>query len=227
MIIAIANSKGGVGKSTLAVHLAAWLHQQGHCVTLADCDSQQSSSEWIREAVPGVKTVRLDNPDMILNDLPQLNHETDYVVADGPGSQTETSRALLLRADLAIVPCKASMLEVRALAKATEVLRQAQDIRDGKPSAVIVLSMVGKNYRLTQDMKDAAAALELPLASQAMILRQIYADAPGQGAVVRNLGARANDAALEVDQLFREILPGAWRKRSKKSTPPQPKAAVA
>ena len=84
----------------------------------------------------------------------------DYVVADGPGSNTETSRALLLRADLALVPCKASMLEVRALAQATNVLRQAQDIRGGQPRAVIVLSMVGKNYRLTQDMKDAAAALE-------------------------------------------------------------------
>ena len=38
-----------------AVHLAAWLHEQGHRVTLADCDTQQSSSEWIREAVPEVR----------------------------------------------------------------------------------------------------------------------------------------------------------------------------
>jgi chromosome partitioning protein len=209
MIIAIANSKGGVGKSTMAVHLAAWLHEQGHRVILADCDSQQSSSEWIREAAPEVRAVRLDNPDVILNELPALDQEADYVVADGPGSQTETSRALLLRADLAIVPCKASMLEVRALAKATEVLRQAQDIREGPPVAVIVLSMVGKNYRLTQDMKDAAAALNLPLAKAAMILRQIYADAPGQGAVVWRLGSRASEAAAEVKQLFREILPQA------------------
>ena len=216
MIIAIANSKGGVGKSTLAVHLAAWLHSQGHSVTLADCDTQQSSSEWVREAVPGVKAVRLDTPDVILNDLPMLGQEADFVVADGPGSQTETSRALLLRADLAIVPCKASMLEVRALAKATEVLRQAQDIRAGKPEAVIVLSMVGRNYRLTQDMKDAAAALNLPLAKTAMILRQIYADAPGQGAVVGTLGARARDAAGEVDQLFRELLPDAYRRSGKR-----------
>src|SRR5260221_5142986 len=161
MIITIANSKGGVGKSTLAVHLAAWLHEQGCRVTLADCDTQQSSSEWIREAVPEIKAVRLDSPDNILNELPGLAQDTDYVVADGPGSQTETSRALLLRADLAIVPCKASMLEVRALAKATEVLRQAQDIRAGKPSAVIVLSIIGKNYRLTKDMKDAALEINL------------------------------------------------------------------
>src|ERR1700677_4442141 len=136
MIIVVATSKGGVGKSTISVHLAAWLHEQGHRVTLADCDTQQSSSEWIREAVPEVNAVRLDNPDVILNDLPLLNADTDYVIADGPGSQTETSRALLLRADLAIVPCKASMLEVRALAKATDVLRQAQDIRPVIPPAV-------------------------------------------------------------------------------------------
>ena len=123
----------------------------------------------------------------------------------------------MLRADLGIVPCKASMLEVRALAKATEVLRQAQDIRGGVPKAVIVLSMVGKNYRLTQDMKDAAVALDLPLASNAMILRQIYADAPGQGAVVWKLGSRAYEATQEINQLFREILPEACRRKTKKA----------
>lgn len=214
-IIAVANSKGGVGKSTTAVHLAAWLHDQGYKVVLADCDTQQSSSEWIREACPGVRAVRLDNPDHILNELPILAQEADYVVADGPGSQTETSRALLLRADIAIVPCKASMLEVRALAKATEVLRQAQDIRGGVPRAIIILSMVGKHYRLTKDMKEAAAALNLPMAKTPMILRQIYADAPGQGAVVWNLGARAREASEEVKRIFSEILPEAKAKRGK------------
>jgi chromosome partitioning protein len=194
MIIAIANSKGGVGKSTLAVHLA----EQGHRVILADCDTQQSSSEWIREARPEIKAVRLDNPEIILNELPLLQGEADFVVADGPGSQTETSRALLLRADLAIVPCKASMLEVRSLAKATEVLRVSQDIRGGMPQAVIVLSMVGKNYRLTQDMKDAAAALNLPMAARPVVLRQIYADAPGQGGVV------SLDLATELPPLGRD-----------------------
>jgi chromosome partitioning protein len=209
MIIVVANSKGGVGKSTLAVHLAAWLHDQGHSVTLADCDTQHSSSEWAAEAVPDVKTVRLTDPNEILERLPALGQQADFVIADGPGSNTETSRALLLRGDLALVPCKASMLEVRALAQATNVLRQAQDIRGGQPKAVIVLSMVGKNYRLTQDMKDAAAALELPLATTALTLKQIYADAPGQGAVVWHLGARGREAADEVCALFREVLPDA------------------
>ncbi|HVS34960.1 MAG TPA: ParA family protein [Gemmataceae bacterium] len=206
MIIVVANSKGGVGKSTLAVHLAAWLHEQGHTVTLADCDTQESSSQWIREAVPGVKAIRLSTADEILEELPQLGKEADYVVADGPGSNTDLSRCLLFCADLALVPCKASMLEVRALAQATKALRHAQRVRKGQPRALIVLSMVGKNYRLTQDMKDAAAALKLPLAKSALTLKQVYADAPGQAAVVWHLGARGQDAGREVRALFREAL---------------------
>lgn len=213
MIITVANCKGGVGKSTLAVHLAAWLHEQGHRVIVADCDTQQSSSEWLREAMPEVRAIRMNDSDLILNDLPALSQDADYIVADGPGSRNEISRALLLRADLAIVPCKASMLEVRALAVATEILRQAQDIRGGVPKALIVLSMVRQNYRLTQDMRDAAAALSLPLASTAMTLRQIYADAPGQGAVVWNMGAQGRDAAAEIDAIFGEVLPDACRRR--------------
>ena len=211
MIIVLANSKGGVGKTSISVHLAAWLADRGHSVAFADCDAQQSSSEWLAEAAPHIKTVRLADPSAILETLPQLAQEAEYVIADGPGSNAETSRALLLRADLALVPCKASMLEVRALAQATAVLRTSQDIRRGKPDAVIVLSMVGKTYRLTQDMRDAATALGLPLAKTALTLKQIYADAPGQGSVVWRMGARGREAAQEIEALFREVLPQAAR----------------
>ncbi len=209
MIIVVANSKGGVGKSTIAVHLAAWLHELGHCVTLADCDTQHSSSDWLHEALPELKTVRLGSPDQILDELPSIAKDSDYVVADGPGSNTETSRTLLLCADLAIVPCKASMLEVRALKQATLALNHAHKIRRGKPRAIIVLSMVGKRYRLTQDMMAAAAALRLPLAKNALTLRQVYADAPGQAVVVWQLGARAREASRQIRNLFRELLPEA------------------
>ncbi|VTR91605.1 ParA protein OS=Rhodopirellula europaea 6C GN=RE6C_04424 PE=4 SV=1: CbiA [Gemmata massiliana] len=214
MIIVVANSKGGVGKSTLAAHLATWLVEQGHRVTLADCDTQASSSGWVREASPDVHIVRLTGPDEILDTLPHLGRETDYLVADGPGSNTEVSRALLMWADLAVIPCKASMLEVRALAQATSALRHAREIRRALPRAVVVLSMVGKNYRLTRDMREAAAQLGLPLASTALTLRQVYADAPGQGAVVWNMGARGREADTEIRTLFAELLPQARRRRA-------------
>jgi chromosome partitioning protein len=124
----------------------------------------------------------------------------------------------LLVAHFALVPCKASMLEVRALEQATRFIRQAHQVRNGQPKAVVILSMVGKHYRLTHDMRTAAAALNLPLAKTPLILRQVYADASGQGAVVSDMGRRAADAAAEVDALFRELLPDAVKKRS---TPPK------
>lgn len=215
MIIVITNSKGGVGKSTLAVHLAAWLHEQGHRVTLADCDAQHSSSDWAREAVPDLKAVRLTSPDQIIEELPAIAKDADFVVADGPGSDTETNRMLLLCADFAVVPCKASMLEVRALKQATIALNHAHKIRHGRPRAVIVLSMVGKRYRLTKDMLDAAAALRLPVAKNALTLRQVYADAPGQAVVVWQLGARAREASRQIRNLFRELLPEAEKSRAR------------
>ena len=215
MIIVVANSKGGVGKSTIAVHLAAWLHEQGHQVTLADCDTQHSSSDWLQEADPEIKTVRMAGSDQIMEELPELAKNSDYVIADGPGSNTDTTRTLLLCADLAVVPCKASMLEVRALKQATLALQHSQRVRRGRPPAVIVLSMVGTRYRLTQDMRDAAASLRLPVAKTALTLRQVYADAPGQGVVVWQFGARAREASRQIRNLFREILPQAEKAKSK------------
>ena len=116
------------------------------------------------------------------------------------------------------------MLEVRALAQATNVLRQAQDIRGGHPRAIIVLSMVGKTYRLTQDMKDAAAALELPLAKTAVTLKQIYADAPGQGAVVWRLGAAPATPPMRSTPCSAKCCPTPGRpgRRRKTAKRPQP-----
>jgi len=207
MIISLVNSKGGVGKSTLAGNLAGWLAEHGQTVILADCDTQQSSSEWIVEALPDIQVVRLANADAVLDELPVLAQEADFVIADGPGSQTETSRALLMWADLAIMPCKASMFEARALDKNTAFVRQAQAIRKGPPEVIAVLSMVGREYRLTRDMRDAAAALGLKIAETPITLRQAYADAPGQGTFVWNMGYHAKGAAEEIHRLFEELFP--------------------
>ncbi|WP_345327658.1 ParA family protein [Novipirellula rosea] len=207
MIIAFVNSKGGVGKSTLAGSLVGWLRGHGRSVILADCDTQCSSSEWIREAAPEVRVVRLSNSDEVLDELPLLASESEFVIADGPGSQTETSRALLLCADLAVIPCKASMMEARALSKNTSFVRQAQAIRKGPPDAIAVLSMVGRGYRLTKDMREAAMSLHLSLAETPIILRQAIADAPGQAKFCGNMGFAAREAARDLDTLFRELFP--------------------
>ena len=110
------------------------------------------------------------------------------------------------------------MLEVRALAQATEVLRQAQEVRKGMPKAMIALSMVGKNYVLTRDMKKAAADLKLPLADSSISLRQVYADAPGQAVLVWNFGTRGKEAGDEIRSLFRELFSELKGKKRRPAT---------
>lgn len=208
MIIALVNSKGGVGKSTLAGNLVGWLHEHGRSVILADADTQQSSSEWILEALPGVPVVRVASAEEVFEELPGLATEAEFVVCDGPGSQTEMSRALLMWADLAVLPCKASMFEARALHKNLAFVRHAQQIRKGPPQAVAVLSMIGREYKLTRDMEQAAKSFGLDLAPHSVTLRQAHADAPGQATFVWRMGYQARDAAEEIDILFRHLLPG-------------------
>ena len=66
MFLAMVNAKGGVGKSTLAVHLAVWLHERGQRVMLVDCDLQRSSSQWMAEAAPEVRVEVLLSEDELI-----------------------------------------------------------------------------------------------------------------------------------------------------------------
>lgn len=213
MIIVVANSKGGVGKSTISVHLAVWLAERGNSVTLLDCDAQQSSSEWIQEAYPEIQAVHLTDPDQILDELPRYAREHDFVIADGPGSLKEVSRALWMRADLALFPCKAGMLEVQALLQNTRTLHNIQDIRGGHPKALLILSMVGKRYRLTREIREAARVLEFEVLKTALTLRQVIADAPGQCSVVWRMGKRGSEATKEIKSLFTEIMQTVQQKK--------------
>lgn len=204
MIIAVTNSKGGVGKTTLAVHLAAWFQEQGARPGLVDADAQGASSLWLREASPATPTFRLTTPDELLDQLPPLARDFDPLVIDGPAGLSEVTRAILLVSDLALLPCGPSALDLRAVHEAVRVVQQAQRIRQGPPRLRLVPNKLQVNYRLTQELLGTVARLGLPAAG-GLRLRQAYADAAGQGTFVWRLGPAAVPAGTEIRQLFEEI----------------------
>lgn len=201
MIIALSNSKGGVGKSTLAVHLVVWWKDQGGDAALVDADAQESSSVWLHEASPHIPIVRLQTPDDILDQVPDLRRKYDFVVVDGPAGLSEVTRAILLVADLALLPCGPSVLDLRAADDAIHVVRQAQKIRKGPPQAMLVPNKLQVQYRLSREMLETTRSLEIP-ATKGLRLRQAYADAAGQGTVVWRLGSKGEAAAFEIRELF-------------------------
>jgi len=206
MILALANSKGGVGKSTIAVHLAVWMAEQGHRVAFVDSDVQGSSSGWLQEAAPTMRTIRLLTAEDVLDQLPKLQAEADYVIADGPAGLSEVTRAILCLADTAIFPCGPSVLDLRAVIEAIKVVRHVQEIRNGLPNTVILPNKLQSQYRLTKELLQIVQTFGMP-AGDGLKLRQAYADAAGQGTVVWRLNTQsARDATAEMQYFFQQLL---------------------
>jgi chromosome partitioning protein len=206
MILALTNSKGGVGKSTIAVHLAAWMLEQGKKLAFVDSDVQGSSSGWLREAAPEIKAIRLLAKEDILDQLPKLAVEFDYVIADGPAGLSEVTRSILCFADLAIFPCGPSVLDLRAVIEALEVNKQIQAVRNGSPREIVVPNKLQTQYKLSKELLQTVKSLGMPV-GEGLRLRQAYADAAGQGTVVWRMNTESAKAATaELQFLFQQLL---------------------
>ncbi|MFO1339392.1 MAG: ParA family protein [Burkholderiaceae bacterium] len=113
-VIAIANPKGGVGKSTLATNLAGALARQGHAVMLGDLDRQQSSRQWLGLRPAGLPAIAGWE---IREETGQVRPPkgTSHVVIDTPaGLHGKKLQALLALADQLLVPLQPSLFDIQA-----------------------------------------------------------------------------------------------------------------
>jgi chromosome partitioning protein len=153
MMIVFANTKGGVGKSTLATHLAVWLHDSGYKTGLLDTDKQRSSSQWIAEAESEITLAVADTPENCATAAQELKESCDFVVGDGPGGLDDVSRTLLILADLAVFPISPSILDLRSVQQATGILRYAQGINRGRPDGRLVLNKMRTRDKISQELR--------------------------------------------------------------------------
>jgi chromosome partitioning protein len=112
MFISLCNTKGGVGKSTLASHLAIWLYDRGCRVALLDTDIQQTSARWVRAAEPRITVRVATEMAEIQKARAELIAANDFVVVDTPGRESDAARTATLLADLAIIPLQPSPTSV-------------------------------------------------------------------------------------------------------------------
>lgn len=209
-VISFINQKGGVAKSTSSVHFAYWLiSQQKQNVLLIDADGQQSSSLWVKNIEEiEIPYKVIQSPDDLLEQLPNLLPNYDYLVIDGPASLSEATRAILFRSDLACIPVQPTGVDLRSASDAMRLVKQAQSVRGGLPKAVMFLSRAVKGTRLKEEaitlLRQNSGGI---LLNSIIHQKQVVADSSGQSETVWNLsGKSANDAAKEYQQLFKEIL---------------------
>lgn len=207
MIIAVVNQKGGVGKTTVAVHLAIWFAEHGQGTALIDTDEQRTASRWAAEADGRIHVIAEHEADGLIERASHLRETFDVVIADGPANLAECTRALLLVADVAVVPCGVTIPELESTAATIRMLRNAQAVRrSALPVPLLVLSRVrSKRYRLTREAFEAAELLGVPLARRSVPFREAIADAPGQRKAVWQLGRPGRMAADELTPLLEEI----------------------
>ncbi|MBU0638614.1 MAG: ParA family protein [Planctomycetes bacterium] len=208
MFLTFVNAKGGVGKSTLAVHAAYWLQAQGLRVAVIDADAQASTSEWLTQAAPNLRTVKLRTAAQILETGPRLIEQADAVVADGPAALGAEIAALISLADLALMPIGPSMMDVHASYRTARLIYRTRfhPKRRGLPRAYTVLNRVQQRTRLARIANAAAPKYGFPVAETCISLRQSFAEACGRGTVVWNMGALGRSAAFELSRLFCEVL---------------------
>lgn len=211
-IIALVNQKGGVSKSTTAIHLAYWLQcKEKYKVLLVDADSQRSSSQWLEGADFDIDYQILSEADEILEQVPDLAEDYDYVIIDGSASLAENTRAILFVSDLAVIPVQASGVDLRSANKSLRIVKQAQKVRGGLPKATVFLSRAVKGTTLKQEaiayLKELGETGVVTPLTTVIHQKQVIADTSGQNATVFNLSGRsATESANEYQKLFNEVM---------------------
>src|SRR6266849_1050403 len=163
--IVIANQKGGSGKSTVTVHLAAAAEQAGHGpVILSDTDPQGAAGDWFNQR----KKAGIDTPryaPLTLAELPAKIHALSaagaaYLFIDTAPSIGAVNAELFALADLILIPLNPTPADLRALVKGLPLVRQS-----GKPFQ-FVLTRVRANLRNNDGAAVALDALGLVLTTR-------------------------------------------------------------
>jgi chromosome partitioning protein len=208
MIIALLNQKGGVGKTTLATHIAGELAMQGNSVILLDADPQGSALDWTqRRSQNGLRrlfgAVGLAR-ETLHQEAPELARRCDHLVIDGPPRITALARSALLAADRVLIPVQPSPYDVWASAEMVSLIREAQMFRPALRAAFVINRRVGSTV-IGREARGALADQPLPALLAEVRQRIVFADSVARGQLARELDANSL-AAHEIAALTAEVL---------------------
>jgi chromosome partitioning protein len=175
-VIAIVNQKGGAGKTTISLNLAAALVESGGKVLLIDADPQHTATDWsaVREKPPPFMLLGLPQP-VLHRDVPTLAADYDYVVIDGPPRNYEVTRSAIAAADLVLIPVQPSGADFWASRETVKLAEEAHAFKETQKSVLVVSRRKGQTA-LGRDIREALTSFNLPLLQADVPDRIAYAE---------------------------------------------------
>lgn len=202
--IAILNQKGGVGKTTLAVHIATALARKKRKILLLDADPQGSALDWAaaRRAEPLFPVVGLPKSS-IHKELPALANNFELVLIDGPPRVYDVARSAIMASDLVLVPVQPSPYDVWAAKEIIDLLTEATVYKPTLKKAFVINRKI-VNTAIGRDVADALSSYPIPVLEAAICQRVAFAESATQGLTVYELDPDML-AAQEMNLLADEV----------------------
>ncbi|WP_458096520.1 ParA family partition ATPase [Roseomonas sp. WA12] len=190
-VVAVAQRKGGAGKSTVAANLAVALAEAGARVALLDTDPQATLTRWHGLRPDTARALAFESPAgwRVPQAVTRLRKEMDFVLLDTPPHADTDSRVAMRAADLVLIPLQPSLPDLWAMEATLEVA--AAEHR----SVALMLNRVPAQGRAAQEVADALAARKLPLLPGPFGNRTAFAAAFGEGLGVVEAAPRSQAAA--------------------------------
>ena len=205
MIVGLLNQKGGVGKTTLSVNLAASLAKTGARVLLIDADPQGSALDWAaaRKGEPLFSVVGLPRP-TVHKEIGQIGHGYDHIVIDGPPRVTDLARSAIMAADVVLIPVQPSPYDIWAADEVVKLIEEARVYKDSIKSVFVVNRKI-TNTAIGRDVRDALAAYPVHVLQASVAQRVVFAEAAAQGQAIFEVDA-AGPAVAEMEAVAAELM---------------------